>query len=160
MRPLRCTGILHSIASPGVDGGCVSQEWSHKCIVAVSCPSVRRCKGRLERSCMIAWCTQRRSDSKRFRGDAMPPPVLEFNSPPLYLPLTVQVQFSGMIYRSRSQLGVITAGCTDHDREYVTVQHVSGGIIYQWVRSLLQFSPIPEFLWAAITVRRRTGGCA
>ena len=76
---------------PGVDVGCVGQESSHKCIVAVSCPSERRCKGRLERPCMIAWCTQRRSDSKRFRGDAMPFFFFEFNFPPLYLPFTLQV---------------------------------------------------------------------
>jgi len=96
---LRCTGILYSTVPPGVDVGCVGQESSHKRIVVVSCLSARQCKGRLERPRMTAWRTQRRSDSKRFRGDAMPF-FYKFNSPPLYLPLTVQVQSSSVIYRS------------------------------------------------------------
>jgi len=89
---------------PGVDVSCVGQESSHKCIVVVSCPSVGRCKGRLERPCMIAWCTQRRRDYKRFRGDAMPFFFFKIQLSAALPP----VHFTGVINRSRSRLGVIT----------------------------------------------------
>ena len=51
--------VQYSTVPPGVDVGCVGQEPSHQRIVAVSCLSVRLCKGQLERPRVTVWYTQR-----------------------------------------------------------------------------------------------------